>query len=267
MGNTINDVGSWLYGKVWRPVEHELFNYQENVDQFVGNVVDWSPADINISDRAAAVLTLFASASPFGCEQQEAETTLTSPCDPDGDGDITDAFVDHNFKKALREALEKGKSDEITVEDAFNTTQLTLSEKNINNLAGIECFTNLTELDLGGNYVPDSDLSLLAGLTNLKSLGLYSNQITDISPLEGLTNLYELWLMDNQISDISPLQGFTNLSELHLSDNLIQDIMALINNPGLAEGDSVTLAGNSQIPTSQIDALKAKGVDVFWNGW
>lgn len=71
MGNTINDVGSWLYGKVWRPVEHELFNYQENVDQFVGNVVDWSPADINISDRAAAVLTLFASASPFGCEPQE----------------------------------------------------------------------------------------------------------------------------------------------------------------------------------------------------
>ncbi len=71
MGNTINDVGSWLYGKVWRPVERELFNYQGNVDQFVGNVVRWDPADVNTSDRAAAVLTLFAAASPFGCEQQE----------------------------------------------------------------------------------------------------------------------------------------------------------------------------------------------------
>jgi internalin A len=53
-------------------------------------------------------------------------------------------------------------------------------------------------------------------LTNLTKLwlngcGNYGNEITDISPLAGLTNLTEINLGYNGITDISPLAGLTNL--------------------------------------------------------
>jgi len=64
-----------------------------------------------------------------------------------------------------------------------------------------------------------SDISFLAGLTNLKGLGLGSNNISDISVLAGLTNLESLGIYDNQISDVSPLFGLTNLRGIRLTPN------------------------------------------------
>ena len=46
-----------------------------------------------------------------------------------------------------------------------------------------------------------TDISPLAGLTNLSTLRLNSNQITDISPLADLTNLTRLLLGGNKITD------------------------------------------------------------------
>ena len=64
-----------------------------------------------------------------------------------------------------------------------------------------------------------SDLSPLAGLTNLSTLALRDcNSLSDLSPLAGLTNLSTLDLMDcNSLSDLSPLAGLTNLSTLDLN--------------------------------------------------
>ncbi|MCH7729863.1 MAG: leucine-rich repeat domain-containing protein [Planctomycetes bacterium] len=53
-----------------------------------------------------------------------------------------------------------------------------------------------------------TDLSPLAGLTNLKVLDLDSTQATDLSPLEGLTNLERLFLRNTQVTkeDVQKLQ-------------------------------------------------------------
>ena len=57
-----------------------------------------------------------------------------------------------------------------------------------------------------------SDLTPLAGLTNLGRLYLYGNtSLTDLSPLSGLTNLTELDLTGSAAQDVSPLAGLEGL--------------------------------------------------------
>ena len=89
-----------------------------------------------------------------------------------------------------------------------------------------------------------SDISALAGLTNLASLDLWSNFISDISALAELTKLTYLGLERNSISDISALAGLTKLTELDLGWNSISDISPLVANTGLGSGDTVNVRDN-----------------------
>ena len=54
------------------------------------------------------------------------------------------------------------------------------------------------------------------------------NQISDITSLAGLTNLNRLTLSNNQISDVSPLAELVNLRELYLEENPIKDRKPLL---------------------------------------
>jgi hypothetical protein len=81
----------------------------------------------------------------------------------------------------------------------------------ISPLAGL---TNLTDLTLMGNHI--LDISPLAELTNLTRLALNYNRISDLTPLAGLANLTNLLLEGNPISDLSPLTNLTNLEWLAL---------------------------------------------------
>jgi sulfatase modifying factor 1 len=85
--------------------------------------------------------------------------------------------------------------------------------------------TGATELDLDQNNI--SDLTPLAGLTNLKVLDLNQNNISDLTPLSGLTNLKMLTLRGNNISDLTSLTGLTNLIWLGLDQNNISDLTSL----------------------------------------
>ena len=91
---------------------------------------------------------------------------------------------------------------------------------------------NLTSLTLRGpstepaGYI--TDITPLAGLTNLETLILNNFRISDVSPISGLTNLRRLVLNNNQISDISPLYGFAGLWGLELNNNLISDISPIV---------------------------------------
>jgi internalin A len=100
----------------------------------------------------------------------------------------------------------------------------------------------LSSLDLGENKV--SNLSPLAGLTNLGALTLTGNHVTDLSPLTGMKKLYNLRLSGNQVSDLSPLTGLTNLTWLYLDGNKISDILPLVTNSQTGELDTVTLQNN-----------------------
>jgi hypothetical protein len=117
---------------------------------------------------------------------------------------------------------------------------LSLEGNSVSDISALAGLTNLTQLFLWGNLI--SDISALADLTNLTQLFLWDNSISDISGLSGLTNLKMLSLEGNSVSDISALAGLTNLTQLFLWDNSISDISAL---SGLTNLKMLSLAENS----------------------
>ena len=143
---------------------------------------------------------------------------------------------------------EKGVSDLTGLDHAINLTELYLYDSHsISDISPVASLINLTSLGLGGN--PISDISPVAGLTNLTSLGLGHNQISDISLVADLTNLTSLGLGHNPISDISPVAGLTNLTSLGLGHNPISDISPVA---GLTNLTSLYLRGN---PISDISPV------------
>ena len=104
-------------------------------------------------------------------------------------------------------------------------TRLWFGGNNITDISAIAGLTNLTGLGLWENSI--TDLSAIAGLTNLTGLGLTDNNITDLSPVAGLTSLTFLGLIGNNITDISAIAGLTNLTRLWLGGNNITDISDL----------------------------------------
>ena len=168
--------------------------------------------------------------------------------------DIPDA----NLRAAIEAALGKASGDTITASDMTNLTDLTARNAGISNLTGLEHATNLKSLWLDGEEVRPgvwensnsvSDLSPLAGLTQLEALDFWQNSVSDISALAGLTNLTHLGLVGNNISDVSVLTGLTNLESLWLDGNPMADISPLA---GLTQ---LTRLGLDNTSISDISAL------------
>ena len=103
---------------------------------------------------------------------------------------------DPNLRAAIAAALGKASGAPITTADMANLTELTARNANISNLTGLETATNLTWLDLVNEY-------------NEEFLLVNRNLVSDLSPLAGLTNLTWLFLNNNAITDISAVSGLT----------------------------------------------------------
>jgi len=132
-------------------------------------------------------------------------------------------------------------------------------------ISALSSLTNLTTLFIGGDKI--SDISPLANLTNLTELYLSLRQLDDITPLSNLINLTVLNLAENQIVDITPLSNLTNLSDVNLTFNLISDISPLVDNLGINNGDTLSLAGNPISETSVdecLPVLQERGVVTYW---
>ena len=155
----------------------------------------------------------------------------------------TVTIPDTNLATAVRETLDLAPGTAITTHTMLNLSWLRASNRGITDLTGLEHARFLRDLNLGDAYNPNeenvagwdywvnsnsiSDLSPLAGLTQLTSLQLENNAISDVSPLATLTQLDSLDLGDNAISDVSPLAILTKLTELNLSSNPISDVSSL----------------------------------------
>ena len=169
---------------------------------------------------------------------------------------------DPNLRAAIETALGKASEAPITRADMATLDTFGASNANISDLTGLEHATNLTGLQIGSkkfgntrlNSNSISDISALAGLTNLTWLDIDRNAISDISALAGLTNLTRLDLAINSIVDISALESLVNLEGLSLADNSIVDISALesLINAGLTKLTLLYLNGNA---ISDISAL------------
>ena len=197
------------------------------------------------------------------------------------------SFADRNLELLVRWALKKPEgritSDELAALTHLDANKrLNAEEQPIRNLAGIQHCTGLDtlllwghqitdisplaglselrRLNLGGNQV--SDASPLAELTELRDLSLWGNSVADLRPLASLTKLEKLSLFGNGITDVEPLASLKKLKQLQLGNNEIEDVRPL---NGLDELDWLGLVGNpihqSQI-SQQLPALVKKDVEI-----
>lgn len=123
------------------------------------------------------------------------------------------------FNDDITEKDDESKTIKITSSKLGEINFINLSGKSIEDLSGIENFTEVTVLNLNSNKI--SNLQPLAQLTKLTKLHLYNNQISSLEVIEKLTNLNELCLTGNEIIDISALQSLVNLEKLYLSEYYI----------------------------------------------
>ncbi len=124
-----------------------------------------------------------------------------------------------------------------------------LNESDLNSL---RMFHRLESLRLNDST---SDITPLAGLTQLKKFVLSKTNVTDISALANLTQLKLLVIREAPLLDITPLAGLTQLKELVLSKTNVTDISALANMTQLEKlvireapiSDIAPLAGMTQL--------------------
>jgi LmbE family N-acetylglucosaminyl deacetylase/Leucine-rich repeat (LRR) protein len=83
--------------------------------------------------------------------------------------------------------------------------------------------TDLVALDLGHNYLTDSDLDVLQYLPHLQILILADNRITDISKLTCLQELKYVELFMNSIDDVSPLLELPELIDINICNIRLKD--------------------------------------------
>ncbi len=133
---------------------------------------------------------------------------------------------DSNLAAAIRETLRLAPGSTITQRDMLlRLRKLSVNDRRITDLTGLEHAINLNDLRLNDNQI--EDITPLSKLTKLNHLELNDNQIEDITPLENLTRLRQLLIVRNEIRDISPLAGLTQLSEFWIWNNKITDITPL----------------------------------------
>ena len=142
-------------------------------------------------------------------------------------------FADPVLEAMVRGSMGKPEGD-ITLAEAQTVTRMDLDNgwqqylpqgTPIQDISGLESFTNLESLDLSSQTV--ADISALQGLVNLTSLSLAGNPVSDISPLAGLTNLKILILSDSQAQDYGALANLVNLQVLLLDNSTITDLTPL----------------------------------------
>ena len=227
---------------------------------YVGNGIDYQLTNCTISSdgkkvivndgETTAKVTIGGTTGAYG-------TTLEIKAKSDT---IDISFNDINLYNAIKKQLHS-KNIEYTANDTNKTltmtqininkvNELSLINKGITDITGLEKFTKLQTLFLNNNQI--SDISALSGLTNLQTLYLNDNQISDISALSGLTNLQELHLYKNQINKIDAISGLTNLQELHLYKNQINKIDAI---SGLTNLTYLSLDNNQIIDIGAISSL------------
>lgn len=117
-------------------------------------------------------------------------------------------FEDKNLEQAIKSHLNIPLDKPIYTGDAEGVTFLSLEEKNISNIEGLQYFTDLEDLSLWINNI--EDVTPLENLTNLRSLDLDDNNIGDIAPIANLTGLEYLYISGNPIIDYSPLDCLEN---------------------------------------------------------
>lgn len=138
-------------------------------------------------------------------------------------------------------------------------TYLNLFYVPITDLTGVEDMAALTSLQLGGDGCFSrsgearlSDISPLAGATNLEDVSLGCTDVSDLTPLAGLTALMSLGLQGTYVSDLEPLAGLPALRTVTLAYTPVEDVSPLA---GLTALTWLDLTGSSVTDVSPLAGL------------
>lgn len=150
-------------------------------------------------------------------------------CKPWCAREITAEFSDVNFLAEVRAALGKNKNEPIYDTDNFaSVTELSIYNKSITNLAGIQYFTALTHLDCYNNQLTALDLSNNTALTHLEC---FNNQLITLNVSKN-TALTYLECFNNQLS-VLDVSNNTNLTFMACEENQLS-ALDVSNNTNLA---------------------------------
>jgi len=131
--------------------------------------------------------------------------------------------VDPGLESAIGCAI-TNQTDDLTVADLQGLASLSIRNRGITNLFGLQFASNLTRLDVSQNRI--TDLTSLGALYKLQSLELDDNQsaIGTLLPLSGLTNLDCLTLSQVFAESYSVLARLTNLRTLTVRGGNVIDL-------------------------------------------
>ena len=197
----------------------------------------------------------------FGCVNVYAAET-----------DITNTFKDENLRAEILELAKEATGDdsktkiyESDIDKIVSQpggTSLRLAGKGIQDLSGIEAFSNkgITWIFLDWNEITDlsplrgfndlekisfsgnnlSDISVLGNLKNLKNITAINNKIENIDVLSNLDMKY-ICLDGNNISNINVVSNWTNLVDMSFANNVIENVPDFSN---LVDLETVNLSNN-----------------------
>ncbi|MDP2069024.1 MAG: hypothetical protein Q8K04_08665, partial [Lutibacter sp.] len=181
------------------------------------------------------------------------------------------AIPDANFEQALIDLGidTNGLTGDILKCEALSITHLNVNEKNINNLQGIQAFTNLSTLYCQNNQIQVLDISNNTALTILECGG---NQLTELNVTQNLL-LRVLGFGLNNISEIDVSQNLAlevfwcnnnNITSQNLDLNSTLLVIGLSNNPltfvSLKNGNNVNVAYFEAYNTPNLACINSDAV-------
>lgn len=116
--------------------------------------------------------------------------------------------------------------------------EIGISASDIEDLSELHVLKSLRKLNISQTpFTVRStlDISPLASLVNLESLGLNMSRVSNIEPLRGLTKLVSLNIGGSLVKDLSPIKGLTLLKSVDVRDSLVTDVSALEGETALEE--------------------------------
>ena len=215
------------------------------------NIPDWISIQLtskNISGTRAKVFTydyVIHIEENLGREIRTANiTALGSTYTITQRGTLTPyTFKDKNLETTIRLELSKGTAD-IIEEDIFNLKELNASNRNIQDLSGLEFAVNLETLDLSGNQI--TNIKALAKLKNIQTLNINTNPLLSYkdtiaqlqlidginiifdssdSDADGLLDFFEQYIINHNpddahatFQDVAPLDDFDGDGRSNISE-------------------------------------------------
>ena len=131
----------------------------------------------------------------------------------------TTNFPDKNFRSYVSSNFDKDSNGKLSADEIKKATYVSLYNKSVSSLKGIEYLTGLTSISAGSNELTSVDFSKN---TKLKTISLGSNKIKSIN-LTKNTALEGVYLGNNQLTALD-ISKNTKLQELRASDNKIAKI-------------------------------------------